>query len=51
MAGKRFHIHDVVAHRAGEGQKQAGLLIVELRPEDARRIKEQNALGNRDPLL
>ena len=44
MAGQRFHIQYVVLDRAGIGQPAADLLIVEFRPEDARRIEQLNVL-------
>ena len=51
MAGQRFHIQYVVLDRAGIGQPAADLLIVEFRPEDARRVEQQKAAVHRDPLL
>ena len=50
MTGQRFHIQYVVLDRAGVGQPAADLLIVEFRPEDARRVEQQKAAeGITDP--
>ena len=51
MACKRLSVKNIILNRTGIGKASAGLLVVKLRPEDARRVEQEQSPVHGHPLL
>ena len=50
LAAERLHIQDIVLDRARTGQQDAHALVVELGPQDARRVQQVDTAVHAEPL-